>query len=69
MSKHVATLNLFQEPDGTFEITVFAGTFDAEAKISGDVDLKPIDQIENRILAAAVRMNQRKRNDGTYRPL
>jgi hypothetical protein len=67
MSRLIATLNLYQEADGTFEVTV-SGSFErAQNTTPGDVDMKPIDHIENRILAAADRMHQRKRRDGTFR--
>lgn len=62
---HVAGLNLFREPDGTHEITVAS----ADHKVMDETEagLKPIDHIENLILAAAERMRARKVADGTYR--
>lgn len=64
---HCATLNLFREPDGHFEITVASGN----VQIIGEAPdgLKPIDHIENCILAAAEEMKARKVADGTFRNL
>lgn len=69
MTKHIASLNLFQQPDGSYQITVAGGSMKDIAVVPGDVDLKPVDHIENRVLAAARNMQRRKRGDGTYRTI
>lgn len=69
MSKHLAVLNLFEQPDGTLEITVAGSGSSIPNAVPGDAGQKPIDQIENRIISAATRMHQSKRNDGTYREI
>lgn len=71
MSKHIASLNLFQQPDGTYQITVAAASPDSQPAHTapGDADLKPVDHVENRVLAAAAQMARRKRGDGTFREI
>ena len=69
MSRHIASLNLFQEADGSFQITVAGGSAEPLITVPGDVGLKPIDHIENRVLAAAENMHRRKRQDGTFRAI
>lgn len=64
---HVAGLNLFREADGTHEITV--GSADPTVFDETPDGLRPIDHIENLILAAAIRMRERKLADGTFRDL
>ncbi len=56
---HIASLNLFREPDGTHEITVAGGNLDLIRHLYED-GLAPIDIIENLIIDAAERMNARK---------
>ena len=57
---HQATLNLFREPDGTYEITVASADMAvmAEATRRG---VKPIDYVEGLIMMAADRMKARHR--------
>lgn len=54
---HLASLNLFREPDGTVEITVAGGSNAVLQEIDrARFDGKPIDYIEQLIVEAAVRM-------------
>jgi len=71
VSKHIATLNLFQQSDGTYQITVAAASPDSQPTHAalGDADLKPVDHVENRVLAAAANMARCKRGDGTFREI
>lgn len=69
MSTHIASLNLFREADGTYQITVAGGSPEIAKVVEGDAALRPIDHIENRVLAAATGMAQRKRGDGTFREI
>lgn len=61
---HVASLNLFREAYG-HEITVASA--DHRVMDEAEEGLKPIDHIENLVIAAAMRMKRRKEADGTYR--
>jgi len=61
---HVASLNLFRESYG-HEVTVMGA--DPDVCLETPDGLKPIDHIENQVIAAALRMRDRKLADGTYR--
>lgn len=58
---HLASLNLFREPDGTVEITVSGGLggIVEHLKLPGRTD-KPIDYIEELVIEAAERMKARR---------
>lgn len=57
---HLATLNLFREPDGTAEITVAEGVGALQEIDRERFAGKPIDYIEQVIVEAAVRMFARR---------
>lgn len=67
IGKHVATLNLFQEDDGSFHITVMSVYGDIADFRDAEGILKPIDTVENHILSAAETMRKRKQKDGSFR--
>jgi hypothetical protein len=56
---HLATLNLFREPDGTLEITVAEGVGALHEIDRVRFGGKPIDYIEARIVEAADRIRAR----------
>lgn len=56
---HLATLNLFREPDGTLKITVAEGVGALQEIDRVRFGGKPIDYIEARIVEAAGRMRAR----------
>jgi hypothetical protein len=64
---HIGTMNLFREPGGVHEITV--SSTDPTVFDETPDGLRPIDHIENLILAAAARMKARKLANGTYREM
>lgn len=57
IGKHLATLNLFREPDGTYAITVHeaAGAIDDMTPQERD-NMRPYDYVEGKILLAANRI-------------
>jgi hypothetical protein len=64
--KHLATLNLFRQGDGTVEITVAGGDGvmlewnNGQPKMNLPPDAKPIDYIEELIVEAADNMARRR---------
>lgn len=67
IGRHLASLNLFVEADGAYEITVASASRNLPGE--AEVGLRPIDRVENLILAAARRMEARKRTKGTFRDM
>lgn len=61
IGKHLATLNLFREPDGTYAITVHeaAGAIDDMTPKERD-DMRPHDYVEGKILLAANGIRRRR---------